>query len=289
MSFTYLSSSEDREQWLADRRGLITATDAVTLATSGTSGWLRLKAEKAGHSKPWTGNRYTQWGHEREPVIAAVMQEKYPWLEPNSLLVRSDDDPRWGATPDMVGDAGLCQIKTDLRNGDVRTEPERGHVIQTNWELLVTGMEENILVYEPYEETEHGFQVVDPFAPLQEFLIERDEELIAYLIGLAEKFLNMGDPSPMDGLLADYAEADARLATAKDDLDQVKEKIRHEIGDVDSYKHVSELGSVTLSAPKPRRTLAKDRIEQDFDLADEHYKTITPEPSLRVTPAKDVA
>lgn len=284
MSFTYLSSSEDRERWLADRRGLITATDVVTLATSGTAGWTRLKAEKAGHNKPWTGNRYTQWGHEREPVIAAAMREKYPWLAPNSILVRNDDDPRWGATPDMIGDAGLCQIKTDLRHGDVRTKEERSHVIQCQWELLVTGLNENIIAYEPYEETEFGFRLVDQFADPQVFLIKRDDDMIADLIELAEKFLAMGEPSPMDALLADYADAKARADAAAVDVAAAKEKIRHEIGERDSYKHVTDFGSINLSTPKPAERFDSKRFKEERpDDFREYVKLSQSKPSLTIS------
>lgn len=285
MSFTYLSSSDDREQWLADRRGLITATDVVTLATSSIGGWTRLKAEKAGLGKPFQGNQYTAWGHEREPVIAGIMQAKYPWLNPNSLLVRNDDDPRWGCTPDMIGDAGLCQIKTELWKGSPRTEPEKSHAIQCQWELLVTGMDENILVYEPYEETEFGFRLVDQFADPQEFLIKRDDDQFAELIDLAESFLRMGEPSPMDALLADYADAKAKADAAAADVAAVKEKILAEVGDRDSYKHVSEgIGAVSLSTPKPTERFDSNRFKKERpDEYQEFVKVSQAKPSLRIT------
>lgn len=289
MTYTIGPPFEDYEEWLAARAEGITASEIAKLAHSGHKSWLSLKAEKAGLSEPWKGNKYSRWGQEREPSIAAVIAEKYPWLEPNSNVLRLEADPRYMATPDMIGLPVLSQIKTHLWKGAPLTDPIPSHATQCQFEMLVTGAEENILVYEYYEETEHGFRVRDPFAPLHEFLIKRDDKTIGNLLKLGLTFFDMGSASPMDGLLADYAEADSRLASAKEDLDQVKEKIRHEIGEEESYKHVSELGSVTLSTPKPRRTLDKTAVERDFELTDDYYKTITSEPSLRVTPAKDVA
>lgn len=289
MSFTYVESSEDHDAWLEAKRHLITATDVSLIAHSGTAGWVQLKARKAGTAGSTPQTRYMQWGIEREAVIAQVMSEKYPWLSANHHLVRSDDNPLHGATPDMVGDAGLCQIKTSLWKGKRWTEPPQKYVDQMLWELHVTGLEENILAVEYYEDTPFGLQVVDPFSPPQEFLIVRDEKRLDYLLDLVNQFLNMGDPSPMDSILADWSDLQERKESILADEKALRDKARAEIGDADTYKHVSELGSVTLSTPKPRRTLDKTAVERDFELTDDYYKTITSEPSLRVTPAREGA
>lgn len=285
MTYTYVESSENYEAWQEAKRHLITATDVATLASSSVAGWAQLKARKAG-KKGFPSNQYMQWGIERETVIAQIMAEKYPWLAPNTHLVRMDEDPRFGATPDMLGDAGLCQIKTSLWKGEKWSEPPQKYVDQCQWEMYVTGLDENILAVEYYEPTEGGFRVVDPFEPVHELLIERDSDRIVYLIELAEKFLAMGEPSPMDALIADWADAKIAADVAKDRLAEVEEKIRHEIGDQPSFKHVSEAGSVTLSTPKPTERFDSARFKKEHeDTYREYVTTSQGKPRLTVRAA----
>lgn len=285
MTYTYVESSENHAAWIEAKRGLVTATDVATLASTSTAGWMQLKARKAGQSSS-PSNQYMQWGIERETVIAQIMAEKYPWLAANTHLVRMDEDPRFGATPDMIGEAGLCQIKTSLWKGEKWSEPPQRYVDQCLWEMYVTGLEENILAVEYYEATDDGFRVVDPFSPPHELLIERDEDRISYLIGLAEKFLAMGDPSPMDALIADWSDAKIAADVAKDRLAEVEEKIRHEIGDQPSFKHVSEAGSVTLSTPKPTERFDSARFKKEHeDTYREYVTTSQGKPRLTVRAA----
>lgn len=285
MTYRYVESSENYEAWQEAKRHLITATDVATLASSSTAGWAQLKARKAGKAG-FPSNQYMQWGIERETVIAQIMAEKYPWLAPNTHLVRMDEDPRFGATPDMLGDAGLCQIKTSLWKGEKWSEPPQKYVDQCQWEMYVTGLDENILAVEYYEPTEDGFRVVDPFEPVHELLIERDPDRIVYLIELAEKFLAMGEPSPMDALIADWADAKIAADVAKDRLTEVEEKIRHEIGQQDSFKHVSEIGSVTLTTPKPTERFDSTRFKKENeDTYREYVTTSQGKPRLTVRAA----
>lgn len=285
MTYTYVESSENYTAWIEAKRHIVTATDVATLASTSTAGWMQLKARKAGQSS-YPSNQYMQWGIERETVIAQIMAEKYPWLAANTHLVRLDEDPRFGATPDMIGEAGLCQIKTSLWKGERWAEPPQRYIDQCQWEMWVTGLEENILAVEYYEATDDGFRVVDPFSPPHEFLIERDEERIAYLIELAEKFLAMGEPSPMDALIADWSDAKLAADVAKDRLAEVEEKIRHEIGDQPSFKHVSEAGSVTLSTPKPTERFDSTRFKKEHeDTYREYVTTSQGKPRLTVRAA----
>lgn len=283
MTYTYVESSENVDAWHEAKRHLVTATDASLLASSGPAGWTKLAARKAGHAPQIATNQFMQWGIERETVIAQIMSEKYAWLEPNTHLLRNDADPRWGATPDMIGTAGLCQIKTSLWKGEKWAKPPQNYIDQCLWELMVTGLDENILAVEYYEDTPFGFQVVDPFDPPQEFLIERDDERIAYLIEVAEKFLSMGEPSPMDAILADWADVQDRKAAVLADEEALKEKVLTEIGDKGSFKHVSELGSVTVSTPRPTERFDSKRFkEADPDTYAEYVTTSQGKPRLTI-------
>ena len=77
-------------------------------------------------------------------------------------------------------------------------------------EMLVTGATVNLLAVEFYDELDTGgfvphFLFEDPHV----IAIERDDERIAELVAIAEQFLDMGEPDPLDMFLADYARADA--------------------------------------------------------------------------------
>lgn len=61
---------ESEEQWLTERRSRVTATDIGRLANGGPSVFAAVKAEKHG-VRSFFGNRYTEWGHEREPLIVS--------------------------------------------------------------------------------------------------------------------------------------------------------------------------------------------------------------------------
>lgn len=93
--------SFDTEEWLEQRREVITATE-IARAIRSPKYARELREEKRTGVQSFTGNRYTEWGKEREPVIA-----KHVRLEIDSSLEANDD--LWvddagliGATPDMV-------------------------------------------------------------------------------------------------------------------------------------------------------------------------------------------
>lgn len=248
MTFTYLTSSDDREAWLESRRQGVTATEIASLANGGPSTWKKLKADKAGHGTPLASNRYMEWGNLREPVIAKQMAAKYPWLEHNSHLLAQESDPRWLATPDMIGTAGLCQIKTSLLKGERWSKPPKQYIDQCQWEMWVTGLEENILVVEYYEDRESGgFCPAFPFEGYHEFLINRDEARIAELIGIGEQFINMNEPSILDIYLHDYTRGHELEASGKAEKTAARELIEKEIAETPNFtRHVSDAGSISL-------------------------------------------
>lgn len=265
MEFKYVVSSDDREAWLQARRRGVTATEIAELATGGPAAWEKLRIDKAGHGKPFAGNQYTEWGRAREPLIAAQMAAKYPWLEHNSMLVSHAGDERYLATPDMIGWSPnqLCQIKTrTIRNGKF-TEPPRKYRIQCLWELFVTGAGSNILAVEYYRDVHGGgFTEAFPFDHPQEFLIERDDDEIAGLVDIADQFLAGPQPSIFDLYLADYVAGDRLEKSGKAEKAAARELIVKEAESRPAFvRHVSEgLGTVSKS---------EDRTEtvEVFDVA----------------------
>lgn len=305
MTYTFGPPSTDEEAWHAARsqtdggQTVVTASEVAMLASGGQSVWANLRAEKSGAKRRWGGNDHTQWGHQREPDIAAAMTDTYPWLHHNENLCIQDDDPRWRATPDMLGESPnmVCQIKTALWTGEKWTPFTIGQRYwdQVQWEMHVTGAPTALLAVEYYDELDGG-----GFAP--HFLLEpphvieipRDDERIAELVAIAEQFIAMGQPDTLDLYLADYALADAREKAAKAEKEAARKLIAKEIAERPSGKYVSDLGSVTQGKDKTTTVtvLNADRLRDEEPGVWERYaeeQTKTTKGRLTITPAKEAA
>lgn len=117
---TPLVSSADRPAWLEARRQGITATDIGKLMKGGAGARDVITIKLTGVDN-FTGNKYTERGNEREPVIAAWILENFD-LHPSSILY-AGADPRHLATPDGVSESfredGLTsEIKTSGKDLD---------------------------------------------------------------------------------------------------------------------------------------------------------------------------
>lgn len=282
MTFTTLTSSEDRAAWLEARQQGVTATDVSRLAHGGHAEWVKLKGEKAG-IESFHGNQHTRWGSSREEVIAETLGDL--GLHHNTCLLRQDDDPRWLATPDLIDDGAtqVGDIKTAVWSGEKWDDPPAAYRDQVLWQMFVTGARKAVLVVEYHED----FRVM--FFEPDILHIAYDEDRVAYLVELAEKFLAMGEVSEMDVLLARRLEAMEAAKEAKAEQDAVDALILAEIGDRDSFKHVSDLGSISFSKPKPRNQFMTEKFRENYpDLYDDFtVEGKVPKPSIRVTPAKE--
>jgi predicted phage-related endonuclease len=194
------ASDQDREAWLAERRGGITATEVRDL-------WL----EKIGR-KSYTNRRelidrklgripevgdlsgvpVIGWGKDREPVIAAEIERRF-MIAPESRVFRSTVNPRWLASPDGVGvdfdgELVVSEIKTAGKDIAPGTEAfaTKGYLAQMIWVMVVTGARRCLYGHEyRLDLLSVGFQ-----PGLQRFWwIEWDAELAAELIEIADAFL----------------------------------------------------------------------------------------------------
>lgn len=278
MSFYAVASSDHPHQWHDARSKVVTATDLSRLAHGGPAVWNTIKAEKAGHRRN-ISNAYIAHGVEREPVIARWAADELGLEHNTSLLVHADDE-RFGATPDLLSpdNSVVADIKT--AKAPEWVEPPAHYVDQVLAQMLVTGAQSGYIIAEFHQDF-----IPTAMEPTV-YVIERDDDRIDYLMRLAEQFLSMGAPSPMDALIADWSDAKIAADVAKDRLAEVEAKIRHEIGDQDTFKHVSEVGSVTLSTPKPAERIDAKRLkEEDEDTYREYVTTTQGKPRLTVRAA----
>lgn len=201
-------SDADREEWLAARRQGITATEVRDL-------WLldpgrrvlamrELAEKKLGRrADSFSGNKYTAWGKEREPVIAELVRERYG-IEPESRLVRAAENPRHLASPDGVGvglDGALVldEIKTSGHDLDPDAAhpnafDKAGYLAQMVWQMYVVGA---ALCLFAYEHRLGSGTDDDPFVPgvtsFRWFAAEEHGGLLSELLAIADEFLAVLD------------------------------------------------------------------------------------------------
>ncbi|MBF4628925.1 YqaJ viral recombinase family protein [Curtobacterium flaccumfaciens] len=214
----------DRTQWLFERAHGCTATEIRDLylrakGLGGRSAEDLIKEKlalllaptpedrEAAAASTFVGNRYTQWGKTREPVIAKQLQEQFGML-PESRVFRSAENPRYLASPDGVrvvtGDhrdvLEVAEIKTsgvDIAPGTA-AYAKKGYAIQQQWVMGVLGADQSLYAWEQHDGDwlARGGQNEEP-EPLDLFVptqwIPFDADLFAELVVLADHFLERLD------------------------------------------------------------------------------------------------
>jgi hypothetical protein len=170
----------DRAEWLAARRRGVTATEVAKITDR--SSMLEAASKKI-LGDPFRGNKWTQHGIDREPVIAAWVSENFG-IESSSALFHADGEPRHLATPDGLavidGQLVLAEIKTTKNGWDVIPDH---HMRQVQWQQYVLGSERTLFVWEKHED-------FVPVSETPEFVwIERDEAMIEHLVNVANHLI----------------------------------------------------------------------------------------------------
>lgn len=253
-----VASSEDPEEWHRARSSSVTATDLSRLASGGTKVWATVRAEKAG-AKSFQGNEYTDYGREREPVIARWAVSELNMVHNTTFFVR--DGTNIGATPDLitrddslVGDCKTAKLPDD---GEWVTPPQ-GYIDQCLIQMFVMGAEGAALVVEFHKD--YRPVSLEP----RVYWIDRNEDRLAFLLDLAHQFTNEGPAPVMDALLAEYAEADDMEKRGAAHKADVKARMMDLIGDTPHYKHVSALGSISLIRSEPTQSFDKKKFAESY-------------------------
>lgn len=190
------ASDENREEWLAERRLGITATEMAKLWRSRNlqKSMEKLAVEKLTGAEAFAGNIYTQWGVDREPAIAQTVHSSHG-IKPETRVFRAAQNTRWLASPDGVlmkpdGDVWMCEIKTsgsDITIGSKGFHQKR-YLAQMVWGMGVLGASKCLYAWEyrldgpngGFSPGSHQEEWV-PFAAHQELWLE--------LQMIADKFL----------------------------------------------------------------------------------------------------
>ena len=177
-----LADSTDRVAWLRARSSGVTATDVARLSSERS---LPSVAFDKINGSSFGGNAYTDHGNTREPEIARWVRAKHG-IQPSSQLFHAHGERSHLATPDGVavidGVVVLAEIKT---TSSLWKSVPRSYLRQIWWQQYVLGAERTLLVWEQHLD----FVPVNP-EPTSRW-IERDDNEIHVLVGLANKLLGM--------------------------------------------------------------------------------------------------
>ena len=203
------------------RRGKVTATDVAKLAGSGLKGWQTLRNEKETGEQKFSGNRFTRHGSERESRISDQLDVMLGMVHNTNVLV-SVDDPRMVSTPDLIDHERnrVGDIKTAKWDGAKWDVVPQDYYDQLQWQMFTTQAESAVLAVEYHEDFVPVF--MDPHL----FYVSRDEERIAFLRALAERFLNFDEVTPMQELLERRGRILAELAPLQEHLAEVEQGIK---------------------------------------------------------------
>ena len=293
MSVTKIKT-ESREQWLEARRRYVTATEVAQLVRRGQDYWDELREIKAGQrtAPDISGLPAVRHGREREALIVPYVQSLEEGMVPNEdLYVRND---RYAATPDLIGDGIVGEIKTikDTRLAKLQAAkgwPTGQYYDQVQWQLFVTGAIACIFAWEPVEMWEAEFV---PREDLRDHItIHRDEERIKALQEVADAFLDgrgVDIPAEVQVLLSQLRDvrkekehiAQPILDREKALLDEIKQLAGGKAASWDSGDI-----RVTVSAPGESKRFDKKKLFADNpQLAESDYVTVSrTAPRVRVT------
>ena len=293
MSVTKIKT-ESREQWLDARRRYVTATEVAQLVRRGQDYWDELREIKAGQrtAPDISGLPAVRHGREREALIVPYVQSLEQGMVPNDdLYVRND---RYAATPDLVGDGIVGEIKTikDTRLAKLQSAkgwPTGQYYDQVQWQLFVTGAIACVFAWEPYEDWDG--ELVPREDMRDNITIHRDDLRINQLREVADAFL--------DGRGVDIPTEVQVLLSQLRDVRKEKENIAQPIIDrekalLDEIKQIAggkaatwDSGDirVTVSAPGESKRFDKKKLFADNpQLAESDYVTVSrTAPRVRVT------
>lgn len=293
MSVTKIKT-ESREQWLEARRRYVTATEVAQLVRRGQDYWDELREIKAGQrtAPDISGLPAVRHGREREALIAPYVQTLEQGMVPNAdLYVRNG---RYAATPDLVGDGIVGEIKTvkDTRLAKLQAAkgwPTGQYYDQVQWQLFVTGAIACVFVWEPYEDWDG--ELVPREDMREHITIHRDDVRINQLCEVADAFLDgrgVDIPTEVQVLLSQLRDVRKEKEHIAQPIIDREKQLLDEIKQLAGGKAASwDSGDirVSVSAPGESRRFDKKKLFADNpQLAESDYVAVSrTAPRVRVT------
>lgn len=267
------ASDTDREAWLEERRQGISATEIRDLIRGKVREQDLIDLKLGRKTDSFTGNVYTDWGNERESVIAAGVRGY--GIEPESRVFHGVQNSRHLASPDGIGvmfdGLAISEIKTagkDIRRGTVKYD-ETGYELQMQWAMWVTGAARCLFVFEERITVAGGFAAGQLFSEW----VERDEPMIHALIVRADMFLAELDRQREEGAPVIDEDLDTHAVNYLRAIDEEKRwaalKQEHYAAVVAAGKsQESPLARVTFTPEKAGEVVEVEEIDYEAARAD---------------------
>ncbi len=171
------------EAWFAARRNGVSAT---AVANASTPAGFREEVLKALYPEEYQvqDNDYMKFGRDWEQWIVDNIPSDYG-IVANDWLIHADGAEWQLATPDGISADGLIIAEVKTTGKDWNTVPLR-YVRQVQWQLHVTGAQRCVVAWLLRAESDTGELVPAWFEP-KHVIVERDDEMIAELIAIAER------------------------------------------------------------------------------------------------------
>ena len=283
--------SQNREEWLENRRSVLTGTEIAKLVTGGPATWESVRAAKRGEVHDFD-NKYLQWGRVREPVIAQyVTTFEDSRLEPNDQFLVSDK-LGIGCTPDMLGgvhpegDGLVADIVAEIKTSNqpaphLPTDRKwLKYLVQCQVELMVTGAESLVFAWEQHD---NAWPAPTPFdIECQEILW--DAELQRRIMNVVAQFYE-GD-TPTDGdverIVRELRRVTNQIESLKAQENVLRDKLKEQLQVGDKLN--VDGASVAYFEPSQRSRFDSKAFTKAHPELAEEYTTITAgKPTLRVT------
>lgn len=175
----FIAQSRYRDEWLAARD--ITATTVAKAATP--AGFVSVMA-----GEPVEDNEYMQFGRDNEHDILRTAHAH--GIPESDWLIASADNPRYQATPDGISPDHTLIAEAKTTGTDWKTVPIQ-YRRQVQFQLYVTGAEKCLFLWQLRKVNDLG-GFYAPWLDPKTLWIERDEDMIADLLEVAEKLEDAG-------------------------------------------------------------------------------------------------
>lgn len=180
----FIERSTNRDAWLSARRLGVSAT---AVAEAATPAGFDKAVEDMLHPVEVVPNEYMQFGTEAEAELMRYAHHSEGIL-PSDWLI-AGEDTRHLATPDglSLDHTEIAECKTTGK--DWKTVPIK-YRRQVQWQLAVTGAKRCLFVWNLRVPDDHGWFFLGWITP-KSLWIERDEDMITDLIGVADRLMQV--------------------------------------------------------------------------------------------------
>jgi len=195
-----VDKSVDEQAWLDARRAGVTATEVAKLAQGQPAARSTILVEKVSGIRSFFGNKYTDFGLEREPHISEWLRIEHGFT-PSDVLFHAVGNERHLATPDGVrvdgdGVVTISEIKTGKHDLDPvgKQFAKTTYMDQMQWQMYVMGPDcrECLFVWEQHDDNwvvgADGRERPTPI-DVRSMLVARDDARIERLVAVADEFL----------------------------------------------------------------------------------------------------